>query len=221
MIKILIYFEFQSSFKMEEKNIHHELSAIKNLMERSTKFISLSGLSGILAGIYALIGAFIGYCMVFPDNGRLTYGDYYTTDFEIIISLALVAVGVLLLSIITGIWLTIRQAKKKGEKFWNPVSKRLLINMAIPLITGGLFILILLHNGYFGVLASASLVFYGLALISASHYTFTDIKWLGFFEITLGLLALAFQGYGILFWALGFGVLHILYGSIMHFKYKQ
>lgn len=206
---------------MEEKDIHSELSSIRNLMERSTKFISLSGLSGILAGIYALIGAYIGYTMVYQERGGFRYRDFYINDMEIIFSLVFVAAVVLFLSIATGIWLTYRQANKKGEKFWNPVSRRLLYNMAIPLVTGGLFILILLFKGYFGILAPASLLFYGLALISASHYTFTDIKWLGFCEIILGLLALVFQGYGILFWALGFGILHIFYGSLMHFKYKQ
>jgi hypothetical protein len=151
----------------------------------------------------------------------LSFRKAYLLDYGVMLQLVTIAVAVLIFSIITGIWLTIKQADKKGEKIWNPISRRLLVNMAIPLVTGGLFILILLYKGQFGILASASLLFYGLALISASHFTFTDIRWLGFCEIILGLLALAFQGYGILFWALGFGVLHIIYGSMMHFKYKQ
>lgn len=206
---------------MKENDYQTELSSIRNLMERSTKFISLSGLSGILAGIYALIGAYIAYKLIYPLNGGLQYRDSYIADFSMMLPLILIAGAVLCLSIITGIWLTYKQANKKGEKFWNPVSKRLVFNMAIPLVTGGLFILILLFKGYFGVLASASLIFYGLALISASQFTFSDIKWLGFCEIILGLMAITFQGYGIIFWALGFGVLHIFYGSLMHFKYKQ
>jgi hypothetical protein len=200
---------------MEEKDIYTELSAIRNLMERSTKFISLSGLSGILAGIYALIGSYIGYKLIHDSP------EYLTISYSIGVQLFLVATGVLILSIGTGIWLTIRQANKKGENPWNPVSRRIIYNMAIPLLTGGLFIIILLYKGHFEILSSACLIFYGLALISASNYTFSVIKWLGLCEIILGLLAIAFQGYGILFWALGFGVLHIFYGSIMHFKYKQ
>jgi hypothetical protein len=217
----MFYFVIQSSFKMEEKDLQSELSSIRNLMERSSKFISLSGLSGIMAGIYALIGAYFAYQVVFQEGMSLSFRKVYLLDYGVMLQLVTIAVAVLIFSIITGIWLTIKQADKKGEKIWNPISKRLLVNMAIPLVTGGLFILILLYKGQFGILASASLLFYGLALISASHFTFTDIKWLGFCEIILGLLALAFQGYGILFWALGFGVLHIIYGSMMHFKYKQ
>jgi hypothetical protein len=215
----MFYFDFQSSFKMEEKDIYNELSSIRNLMERSTKFISLSGISGILAGLYALIGAFMAYKLVYPSPQYL--GDSFTVSNTTLVQLLLIAFGVLIFSICTGIWLTMRQANKKGENTWNPVSRRLIYNMSIPLLTGGLFILILLYKEQFGILAPASLIFYGLALISASHYTFADIKWLGICEIVLGLLAVAFQAYGILFWAVGFGVLHILYGSMMHFKYKQ
>ena len=206
---------------MKENDIYSELSSIRNLMERSTKFISLSGLSGIMAGIYALIGAFIGYKLVYTENSGLLFRDFYINDPIIWWPLFLVAAVVLVLSVITGILLTIRQAKRKGENYWNPVSKRLLISMAIPLITGGLFILILIFRGYYGIISSSCLIFYGLALVAGSQFTFTDVKWLGFFEIILGLFAALLPGYGIIFWVIGFGILHILYGSIMHFKYNQ
>lgn len=217
---IIFYFVTQSSFKMEEKDLQAELSAIRNLMERSNKFISLSGLSGIMAGIYALIGAYFAHHIVFP-NSSLSIRKVYLMDEGIMLQLVMIALVVLVFSLITGVWLTVKQSIKTKERVWNTVSKKLFVNMSIPLVAGGLFILILLSKGEFGILASASLLFYGLALVSASHYTFTDIKWLGFCEIVLGLLALAYQGYGIWFWAFGFGILHIVYGSIMHFKYKQ
>jgi len=206
---------------MEEKDIYAELSSIRNLMERSSKFISLSGLSGIMAGFYALIGAFIGYKVVYTDNNGLTLGNHYANDPVAWRSLFFIAAIVLVLSLFTVVWLTIRQARKKGEDFWNPVSRRLLTNLSIPLITGGLFILILIFRGYYGIIISASLLFYGMALIIGSQYTFTDVKWLGVCEIILGLLAALIPGWGLIFWAVGFGILHILYGSIMHFKYNQ
>ena len=205
---------------MQEKDIYSELSSIRNLMERSSKFISLSGLSGIMAGVYALIGAFIGYKIVYNTQGILQYRDSYISESQILWQLTSIAAGVLVLSLVTGIWLTIRQARKKGENFWNPVSKRLLVNMTIPLVTGGLFILILLIRGEYAIICSACLIFYGLALIAGSHYTISAVKWLGFSEIIIGLMAALIPGYGIIFWTLGFGILHILYGSIMHFKYN-
>jgi hypothetical protein len=206
---------------MQEKDIYSELSSIRSLMERSAKFISLSGLSGIMAGLYALAGAFLGYKIVYSSNSGLLFSSTYINDTLVLWQLFFIAMAVLLLSLITGIWLTIRQARKKGEVFWNPVSKRLLMNMAIPLLTGGVFIVILLLRGYIDIIASACLIFYGLALIFGSHYTLSAVKWLGYGEITLGLCAALFPAYGIIFWVTGFGFLHIIYGSLMHFKYNQ
>lgn len=208
-------------FQMEEKDVYAELSSIRNLMERSAKFISLSGLSGIMAGIYALVGTAIGYKIVYGNLGGLKFRASYVNDPDIVWKLILVALAVLILSIGTGIYLTIKKAKKNKQDFWNPGSKRLLASMAFPLVTGGLLILALLTRGLFEVVCPACLIFYGLSLIAGSHYTYKDVKWLGICEIVLGLLAALLPGYGVVFWTIGFGVLHIIYGSIMHFKYDR
>ncbi len=206
---------------MKEKDIYSELSSIRSLMERSAKFISLSGLSGVMAGIYALLGAYTGYRIVYYEASGLTYREYYVDEYAIIFRLFMVAVTVLVCSIGTGILLTVRNARKKGETVWNPVSRKLLLSLLIPLAAGGLFILILLYRGYYGIIAPACLLFYGLALVSGSHYTYPDVKWLGICEVILGLLAALMPGYGLIFWTIGFGLLHILYGSVMHFKYDR
>jgi len=199
---------------MEDKDLYDEINSIKKIMERSTKFISLSGLSGILAGGYALIGAGIGYEIIY-GNGILRGG--YSIDIQLF-SIALI---VLLLSITTGIALTARKAHRKGQTVWNQSSRALLKNGLLPLLTGGAFILILLLHADYHIIAPSCLIFYGLALAAASQYTYGDVKWLGITEIILGLLAMLLPGYGLLFWALGFGVMHILYGSIMYFKYDR
>lgn len=206
---------------MEEKDIHSELASIRSLMERSSRFLSLSGLSGVLAGIYAAVGAFIGYKLVFEKYNGLIISDSYTENPSIYHALYLIAGAVLVLSVLTGILLSIREAKKKKEQYWNPVSKRLIANMAIPLAAGGVFILILISKADYQYIAAVCLLFYGLALTAASQYTFSDVKYLGFCQISLGLLAAWTPENGLLFWIAGFGVLHIIYGAIMHFKYKQ
>jgi|UniRef100_UPI004049A250 hypothetical protein len=206
---------------MEEKDIHSELASIRSLMERSSRFLSLSGLSGVISGIYALIGAFIGYRLVIEKYGSLTISDSYLDNPLIYHQLLLIAGIILLLSILTCLILSIREAKKKGENYWNPVSKRLIISMATPLFTGALFIIILLLKAEYNLIASSCLIFYGLSLISASQFTFSDVKWLGFCQITLGLLAALSPEFGLVLWAFGFGVLHIIYGAFMHFKYNR
>lgn len=206
---------------MKEKDIHSELASIRTLMERSSKFLSLSGLSGVMAGIYALIGAFIGYKIINEKYGSLVIGDSYKDDSMVYHQLILIAGLILLLSVLSGLLLSIRQAKKKGENYWNPVSRRLISSMLIPLFTGGLFIIILFLRLEYDLIASACLIFYGLSLISASQYTFSDVKWLGICQIILGLLAALIPASGLLFWVIGFGLLHIIYGTVMHFKYNR
>lgn len=201
---------------METKDYLKDIQDIKSMMAQSSQFISLSGFSGILAGIYAIIGAIIAYFLI--ENERSYYITLESVTFKYILLTAFV---VLVLSIGTAYLLTIRKAKKVGEKVWNPTSKRLIINFGIPLITGGIFSLLLLKNGYYGLIAPITLIFYGLACVNASKYTLRDVRYLGISQIILGLIATEFSGYGLYFWVIGFGICHILYGSIMHFKYDR
>lgn len=201
---------------MDTQNYLQDLKEIKELMNKSTLFISLSGLSGILAGIYALLGAAVVYFLI--ENHQ---GYYITLESKTFKLIVLTAMVVLLASLVTAYVMTVNKAAKAGEKMWNPASKRLLINFLIPLITGGIFALLLLRNGSYGLVAPVTLIFYGLACVNASKYTLRDVRYLGITEIILGLLAVEFSGYGLYFWVLGFGVCHIVYGSLMHFKYDR
>tara|TARA_R110002073_G_scaffold279026_1_gene443153 strand:- start:440202 stop:440828 length:627 start_codon:yes stop_codon:yes gene_type:complete len=204
-----------------QKDYLKDISDIKNIMNRSTRFISLSGLSGVLAGVYALIGAYFAHGII--QNIRSTQNQYkrFFVVFDSIEPLVLIAFSVVILAITTGVILTYRKAKNKGEKFWSSSSKRLLFNFLIPLITGGMFCIILIQYEYFSLIAPVTLIFYGLACVNASKYTLGGILYLGLSNIILGLIATQYIGYGLYFWAIGFGVFHILYGTLMYFKYER
>jgi len=212
---------------MSEKDYLKDISEIKNMMSKSSKFISLSGLSGVLAGIYALVGAFIAKNLLTKYNGidylnsksRMIRGAFDLIDLEI--KLIAIAVIVAVLSVVTAFILTKKKAKQQGVKIWDATTKRLLFNFLVPLATGGIFSLILLNQGFYGFVAPATLVFYGLSLFSASKYTIGDIKYLGIAEIILGLISMNYIGYGLYFWAIGFGIFHIIYGALMYFKYDR
>lgn len=206
------------------KDIHEyekDLSSIRSVMERSVKFISLSGLSGVLAGIYALIGAAAAYYLIHYPASPFRYRIYPASPSSVLWKLTGIAALVLTGSILTALWLSHRKAKRYNLSLWNATSRRLLINLSIPLITGGIFILIVLYNGHYGIAAPACLIFYGLALIQCSPHTYEEIRYLGFSEIALGLIASALPAYGLFFWAFGFGILHIIYGGVMHYRYDQ
>jgi hypothetical protein len=197
------------------ENYLKDIKDIKKMMDKSSQFISLSGLSGVLAGVYALAGAiFIKYIDALQE-GYVIVDSY---SFKIILGVAL---AVLLLSVATGLLFSIRKARRVGETVWNNTSKRLITNFMIPLVTGGVFALLLIKNQYYGLIAPITLIFYGMACVNASKYTLRDVRYLGVTIIVIGLVATYFMGYGLEFWALGFGVCHILYGSMMYFKYDR
>lgn len=206
---------------MSEQNQHLDaLQDIRKMMQRSSRFISLSGLSGVAAGLWALAGAWFA-----RKELRDYYAEYHTVGIQRIEDLRdrlfLIAGGVLLMALLSAFYFTWRRAGKTSTSLWDHSSRQLAINTFIPLITGGLFIMAMIQQGAFGLIAPACLVFYGLALVNGSRYTISDIRYLGFFEIAIGLVSTQFIGYGIHFWALGFGVMHIIYGFIMWWKYER
>lgn len=211
------------------KNPEHHLetlSEIRSLMERSSRFISLSGLSGVFAGVFGLIGAFVVYRKL--DYNLDIAGAYQASApnasgamAEMPAFLIAVATLVLLASLTAGVLLTTRQARRKNVPVWDSSARRVFWNLLIPLAAGGLFCLILLKHDLVGLLAPATLLFYGLALLNVSKYTYSDLRQLALCELVLGLLATWFIQYGLLFWAIGFGILHIIYGILLYNKYER
>lgn len=199
---------------MESKDYLKDITEIKDLMNKSSRFISLSGLSGILAGIYALIGAAIAYWLV----TNYSYG-VLKLDGQIFRLCLFVLFMVAFFSAVTGVLLTTRKTKKHNAKIWDVTSRRLVFNFLIPLIAGGTYILIILSQGKYGQSGGLMLIFYGLALVNASKYSIGDIRYLGYIQIVLGLIGAWKPGYGFWLWVIGFGFMHIIYGTWMHFKY--
>lgn len=211
---------FQISMNSTEEHLK-DLSEIRSLMERSSRFLSLSGLSGICAGVFALLGAYFAYdYLQIGDDLRVK--SYLSRSDDFYYFFVADALAVLILSLSAGVYFSIKRARKKGLKIWDNTSKRLLINLMIPLATGGLFCILLLFHAP-GLVASASLIFYGLALLNGSKYTHDEVRYLGLCEIGIGLICGIFAGSGLslLFWAIGFGVLHIVYGILMYNRYEK
>lgn len=208
-----------------EKHLDN-LNEIKQIMDRSTRFLSLSGLSGIMAGVSALVGAVMAY-FVLNSGSYISGVTYFNSEVlldvgtSIFYQLVLIGGGVLISALFFGFFFTYRKAKKEGQTMWNKASKKMLLNLAVPLVVGGIFSLLLIRYNLVGLVAPVTLIFYGLACVNASHLTHSEIGGIGYFNILLGLINAYFIGYGILFWALGFGVLHIVYGTVMYFKYDR
>jgi hypothetical protein len=212
---------------MHESREHLQtLTEIRSLMERSSKFLSLSGLSGVSAGLIALIGAAVVYMrlrtgwLTIPGYERLELYD--NADHRAIKQfLITVAVVVLIAALLSGIYFTVRKARRQGLSVWNSSSQRLVWAMTVPLMAGGVFCIALFYYNIIWLTFPATLIFYGLALVNGSRYTVRDVESLGYCEIALGLVSLFLPGYNLVTWAIGFGILHIVYGLTMYYKYER
>lgn len=193
-------------------------------MEESSRFLSLSGLSGFFAGVIAITGAFVAYFIIIKDYS-LSSGELFvrfsskesdTLKFQLIILAAIV----LLMSIGSALFFSYGKSRKLGLRIWTPISKRLLLNFLVPLVTGGFFIIILYLNNLWSFIVPSMLIFYGLALVNAGKFTYSEVFYLGLLEITTGLVSAVIPEYPIIFWCVGFGLLHIAYGLFMYRKYE-
>lgn len=210
-----INFAAQSTFILNSMNqALEDIKAIREMMEKSSKFISLSGLSGIMSGIIATAGAAFAYFYLLRDSSQTTYSQMQET-----LILLVAALIVLFLSMAFAIYFSWRKARKNQQTLFNKLTMRILYSMAIPLFSGGIFCLVLLFKGEIGLVMAGTLIFYGLALINASKYTFNEVHYLGIVEIILGIAAAIFVREGLLFWSIGFGICHIIYGIVMYIKY--
>ncbi|WP_217447614.1 hypothetical protein [Maribellus comscasis] len=197
------------------ENYLAEIKEIRKMMEESSRFLSLSGLSGILIGIYALLGAFVAYQLIYTSQSF----DIYSSN--LIPKLIFIALTVLAISLVTVVFLTYKRAKKSGKKIWNPGSRLMLLNLAIPLISGGILIFIFVFRGIYEIISPACLIFYGLALVNAAKFTRQEIFYIGLIQVFLGILAALFPMFALLLWALGFGIIHVIYGAVMYFRYEH
>jgi len=208
---------------MENNKAIEAISDIRSMMERSSKFISLSGLTGVFAGLFALAGAVAAYFYQTHSFGPAFLYDYLQSGqkTDALIFYGVDAFLVLSLSVGFGILLSMRKSKKTGQSVLDKTAVRMLVNLTIPLLTGGIFCVALIWHGVIGLVVPAMLIFYGLSLINASKFTIGDTRYLGYIEVVLGLASCFFIGYGLLFWAVGFGFCHIAYGLFMYYIYEK
>lgn len=202
-----------------------DLKHIRQMMEESSKFISLSGLSGVAVGCFALLGAAIAYFMIL-DFGAIRYDEYFRVlagGGRNTLRLALVADALFVLAgaLLSAWYLSYRKSHQSGQAFWTSSARKMVMSLLSVLATGGVFCLILILQGYFKLVVPSMLIFYGLALLHAAKYSRQDIFSLAWVQIGLGLLAALFLNYGLLIWTIGFGFVHIVYGIVMYYKYDR
>ena len=213
---------------MNEEFKNEQLAAIsemRDMMQQSSRFLSLSGLAGILVGCVAILGVGVAYYLLempFGSTGYLMYLEKALKSNEATLkNIIFICVTVLIISLLIGSLMSIRNAKRKGLSVVDNTTKRLVINMIIPLLVGGIFIVALLMHQSLSFILPSMLIFYGMALLNASKYSIEDIRYLGLIEMFLGLSAMFLLDQALIIWGFGFGILHMIYGVILYNKYEK
>ncbi|MHA7128061.1 hypothetical protein [Algoriphagus namhaensis] len=203
------------------KNPQQELAEIKSMMQRSTRFISLSGSSGLLIGLMACTASALVYYWLYSPGPPWGEVSSHKLTSDLLYRIIFIAISLAALSLLVAFWLTKKRSKVSSENLWSPASRRFLSALFFPMAIGGFMCLGRLWTQDYESLASLMLIFYGLGLVNASYFTLGEIKFLGYAQILLGLLAILLPGYGLLLWTLGFGLCHIGYGGLMYYKYDR
>lgn len=196
---------------MDKDKALESVNEIKELMEKSSKFISLSGLAAIMAGMYALAGAYVVARIITPDT-------HSAVAMQLMI---IVAILVLSASAVTACTLSYYKSKKMGQKFFSRLTYRAFWNFSLPMLAGGILCISILMHQYYGMISSLMLLFYGLTLVNVSKYTYSSVAWLGYAFIVLGIIDSFWDGHGLLFWSIGFGGFHILYGILFYLQHER
>ncbi|SDM64313.1 hypothetical protein SAMN05421823_11818 [Catalinimonas alkaloidigena] len=197
------------------------LHEIRQLMERTTRFTSLSGRAGMGVGVCALVGmAVLGWHF---RSHHLSYTQFMQGELPAASVRWVVGVmsGVFICAVASTFYFTFRNAQGTGQSLWQRQGQRFWLSLALPLTIGGAFCGALVYHGLFALLAPASLLFYGLALLHSSRYTFRGIRYLGWGEVLLGLASCFWIEQAPWCWTLGFGVLHILYGGTLFYTTER
>lgn len=206
----------------DQQDSFEELKKIRGLMERSSIYHSLSGLSGMVAGVIGIIAYAIVYFLVNPLMEQ--FPQMLNSDalriylLKVFFAASIISLVLAFSAIFYFNW---RNGLKNGISFYDAPMQKMFINLFIPLIAGGIFCLMLVREQLYLMIAPSMLIFYGLAMIQASRHTIIEIRHLGLAELALGLIAIFFQEYGMWFWLAGFGFVNLFYGAFIYLKYER
>ncbi|MFS0490960.1 hypothetical protein [Leadbetterella byssophila] len=187
---------------MSEQDV---LKDIRSIMERSTRFHALSGESGIWVGVLALL---FSVYRVYRWGLKVDTADG-----------AAEAVLLLILSVTAGYLWAKKRAMAVKQSLWSASSKAMIKALAVPLLVGGFLVISFMSLDLYGLVVPMFLIFYGLGLYAASTYTFKELQLVGILFLLLGMVSFWVPEYGVVFFGLGFGLLHIGYGFIIKSTY--
>ena len=175
------------------------LRFIRETMERAGSFTAVPGWGGIAMGISAIIAAVLAGKEQDPALWLRVW------IIELIVAMLLASAT-----------MTLKARRARTSLFMGP-ARRFAMAFAPPVMVGGVLTWALAWREQFELLPAVWLLLYGAGIIAGGMYSVRVVPIMGGLFFMLGLLALFLPGNLLL--ALGFGVLHIVFGSIIAWRY--
>jgi len=187
------------------------LRYIREAMERSSSFTAVPGWGGVLIGATALIAAALAEWMESIDRlAGLRGGRGWMLVWGWELPLALMIGGVAMK----------RKARAANVKLLTGPGRKFVLSLAPPLVAGALISVALVRIGSFDVLPGVWLLLYGVGVVAGGAFSVRVVPVMGMFFMGLGTLTLfAPPAFGRLMMAVGFGVVHIVFGLIIARRY--
>ncbi|MDR2233250.1 MAG: hypothetical protein LBE56_09025 [Tannerella sp.] len=207
---------------MDNKEVLSTLSDIRNMMEKSSRILSLSGMSAVVVGVFAGLAAVVAHVILGGGSLAAWLPRFDYCPVCKVQMLVLLAGFLILVCMATAYLFARRKAKRKNQRFaFDLTARRLLWNFFMPLAAGGVLCVSFLWQQQYDLLSAIMLIFYGLALINLSNYTYSNTRYLGYAQLLLGLADSFVPGHSLLFWTAGFGLFHIVYGIYFYLKFDR
>ena len=189
----------------DAREAEENLRVIRALMERSTKFSTFSGLSGVCAGMASIIGCIITRLYI-PDPGAFPVQFLALWSTVIVIA---VGADYLLMK---------RRAAQVGKRVLSRLGKQMVIASVPGLGTGAIVTFYLLQHHLLGSVYPFWMLAYGLAVSATGLFSQREVSLLGVAFLIAGAACLFATGIGLPMMAVTFGGFHIVYGLAMSRK---
>jgi len=175
-----------------------DLRFIRQTMENGNAFTAVPGWGGVGMGVTALAASAIA-------AGQETAGSW----------LGVWAIEAVLAAAI-GAWAIERKARRFELPVLSGTGRKVLLGFAPPALAGIIITVALWTAGATELIPGAWLLLYGVAVVAAGTFSVRVVPLMGACFMILGVLTLlVVPGAGNLMLALGFGALHVVFGTII------
>lgn len=178
------------------------LRFIHATMERAAGFSAVPGWGGVMMGLTALLAAGVAHPLRFTEMWLKVW-----------LAAAVVATAIGLAAIVL-------KARRSGMPLAGPAGRKFALALSPAIGAGAILTFVLYRNGSIRDLPGCWLLLYGTAVTSGGALSVRVVPMLGLSLMALGVAALAAPAvWGDAFLALGFGVLHIVFGIVIARRY--